>query len=80
MFTCSYTCSGDIEAAALQVARVTRTREEEVTGDAGDDDAAEAEGASSTHTQPGGHEAAGTPRGPEMKGNVSGGTNFQSDG
>ncbi|XP_056264481.1 break repair meiotic recombinase recruitment factor 1-like [Pseudoliparis swirei] len=58
-----------IEAAALQVARVTRTREEEVTGDAGDDDAAEAEGASSTHTQPGGHEAAATPRGPEMKDN-----------
>ncbi|TNN52973.1 hypothetical protein EYF80_036838 [Liparis tanakae] len=58
---------GAIEAAALQVASGTRTREEEVTGDAGGDGAAEAGGASSTHTQPGGREAAGTPRGPEVK-------------
>ncbi|KAK9539807.1 hypothetical protein VZT92_002302 [Zoarces viviparus] len=58
-----------IEAAPLQV---SRTREEELTGDAEDDDGAEA-GASSTHTQSGGLsavqlcEAAVTPGGPEKK-------------
>ncbi|XP_034388049.1 uncharacterized protein LOC117730437 [Cyclopterus lumpus] len=63
-----------IEAASLQVSSVTRTREEELTGDAGDDGVAEA-GASSTHTQSGGPkavqhcEAAGTPSGSEMKDN-----------
>ncbi|XP_075946581.1 uncharacterized protein LOC142948437 [Anarhichas minor] len=61
-----------MEAAPLQVSGVTRTREEELTGDAEDDDGAEA-GASSTHTQSGGvsavqhGEAAVTPGGPVKK-------------
>lgn len=72
---------GAIPAALLQLNSVTRTRDEELTGGAGDSDRAEA-GASSTDTWSGGFncgsvelcEAAVTPSGSERKDSVSCGT------
>lgn len=69
------------QSAVEQANSVTRTRDEELTGDTGHSDGAEA-GASSTDTRSGGFncgsvelcEAAVTPSGSERKDSVSGGT------